>query len=110
MRATLSRARRWAGTVARAHWITGWIIGAYDQESGETAYAHCYRFGNKKYLIVLRLHNRRTGRPLCEETLLDSVCHELAHVRHFSHGRRWRALYLSMLRYARDVGLARDSK
>jgi hypothetical protein len=33
------------------------------------------------------------------------LCHELAHLRHFDHGLRFRRLYAQILEYARDRGL-----
>ena len=41
--------------------------------------------------IRIRLHHATTGRPLKYSSLINTVCHELAHLRHFNHGPRFKA-------------------
>jgi predicted metal-dependent hydrolase len=59
----------------------------------------CYSDGT----IRIRLFHARTGRPLKYSSLVDTLCHELAHLRHFNHGRRFHALYRRILEHARRV-------
>lgn len=63
----------------------------------------CYADGT----IRIRLHHARSGRPLKYSSLVDTLCHELAHLRHFNHGRRFQALYRRILEHARRTGVYR---
>jgi hypothetical protein len=63
----------------------------------------CYRDGT----IRIRLAHALTGRPLKYSSLVDTLCHELAHLRHFNHGRRFQALYRRILEHARRIGIYR---
>jgi hypothetical protein len=38
---------------------------------------------------------------------VNTLCHELAHLRHFNHGLRFRRLYFEILEYARDRAIYR---
>jgi hypothetical protein len=55
--------------------------------------------------IRIRLRHASTGRPLKYSSLINTVCHELAHLRHFNHGPRFRAFYLRLLEFARREGV-----
>jgi len=63
-------------------------------------YGICYADG----LIRIRLRHATTGRPLKRSSLVDTLCHELAHLRHFDHSIRFRRLYLRILDAARRIG------
>jgi hypothetical protein len=63
----------------------------------------CYADGT----IRVRLHHARTGLPLKYSGLVDTLCHELAHLRHFNHGRRFQLLYRRILEHARREGIYR---
>jgi predicted metal-dependent hydrolase len=63
----------------------------------------CYADGT----IRIRLFHARHGRPLKYSSLVDTLCHELAHLRHFNHGRRFQALYRRILEHARRDGIYR---
>ena len=61
----------------------------------------CYDDGS----IKIRLNHSVTGEPLKYSSLVNTVCHELAHLRHFNHGPRFKAFYLQMLEWARAQGI-----
>jgi hypothetical protein len=66
-------------------------------------YGICYRDG----VIRIRLRHAVTGRLLKESSLVDTLCHELAHLRHFDHSPRFRAFYQRILEEARGAGYYR---
>jgi len=66
-------------------------------------YGVCYEDGE----IRIRLTHARSGRLLKYSALVDTLCHELAHLRHFNHGRRFQALYRRILVRARRRGIYR---
>jgi predicted metal-dependent hydrolase len=59
--------------------------------------------------IRIRLRHARTGRLLKYSFLVDTLCHELAHLRHFDHGPRFKAFYLRILGRARREGIYRPT-
>ncbi len=61
----------------------------------------CYDDGS----IKIRLNHSVTGEPLKYSSLVNTLCHELAHLRHFNHGPRFKAFYLQMLEWARAQGI-----
>jgi predicted metal-dependent hydrolase len=66
-------------------------------------YGICYADGT----IRIRLRHARTGRLLKYSSLVDTLCHELAHLRHFDHGRRFQTFYRRLLAHAREAGVYR---
>jgi predicted metal-dependent hydrolase len=64
-------------------------------------YGVCYADGT----IRIRLRHAVTGEPLKYSSLVNTLCHELAHLRHFNHGLRFRAFYAELLEYARREGI-----
>jgi len=66
----------------------------------------CYADGT----IRIRLFHASTGRPLKYSSLVDTLCHELAHLRHFNHGARFQAFYRRILEHARRVGIYRPGR
>ena len=64
-------------------------------------YGVCYADGS----IRIRLRHTLTGRSLKYSSLVNTLCHELAHLRHFNHGLRFRAFYAQLLEYARREGI-----
>jgi predicted metal-dependent hydrolase len=69
-------------------------------------YGVCYEDGT----IRIRLRHVRTGRLLKYSSLVDTLCHELAHLRHFNHGARFQLLYRSILSHARRIGIYRPRR
>jgi hypothetical protein len=66
-------------------------------------YGVCYADG----VIKIRLRHAVNGQPLKYSSLVNTLCHELAHLRHFNHGERFKAFYLRILEYARIAGIYR---
>ncbi len=66
-------------------------------------YGVCFSDGT----IRIRLRHATTGRPLKYSSLVNTLCHELAHLRHFNHGPRFQTLYGEILRWARREGIYR---
>jgi hypothetical protein len=66
-------------------------------------YGVCFADGT----IRIRLHHAVSRRPLKYSSLVNTLCHELAHLRHFDHGPRFKAFYLAILGYARIEGIYR---
>jgi hypothetical protein len=64
-------------------------------------YGVCYADGT----IRIRLRHSATGKPLKYSNLVNTLCHELAHLRHFNHGVRFLRLYREILEYARTIRL-----
>lgn len=60
-------------------------------------YGVCFSDGT----IRIRLRHATTGRPLKYSSLVSTLCHELAHLRHFNHGPRFQTLYAEILEWAR---------
>ncbi len=69
----------------------------------KSRYGACFSDGT----IKIRLYHATTGRPLKYSSLIDTLCHELAHLRHFNHGRRFQELYQRILVHARREGIYR---
>ncbi len=74
-----------------------------ERASVKNRYGICDSDGN----IRIRLRHAATGRPLKYSSLVSTLCHELAHLRHFNHGPRFRTLYLRMLEWARAAVIYR---
>jgi hypothetical protein len=69
-------------------------------------YGVCYADGT----IKIRLRSVRNGELLRESSLVDTLCHELAHLRYFDHGMRFERLYRRILEYARRHGIYRPGQ
>ena len=72
----------------------------------KSRYGVCYSDG----AIKIRLRHASTGRPLKYSSLVNTLCHELAHLRHFDHSPRFHAFYLEVLEYARAAGIYRPRR
>ncbi len=72
----------------------------------KTRYGICYEDG----VIKIRLRHVVTGRPLRYSSLVSTLCHELAHLRHFNHGVRFRVFNMELLEFARAQGIYRPGR
>jgi predicted metal-dependent hydrolase len=81
---------------------------AVEAESAQVKrrYGVCYSDGS----IRIRLRHARTGRLLKYSGLIDTLCHELAHLRYFDHGVRFQLFYRRILEHARRIGVYRPGR
>ncbi len=99
-RALMMRLRRDAFRIARRFGLP--LKKVLAEPSGVVArYGSCTRDGT----VRVRLRHARTGRPLRYSSLIDTVCHELAHLRFFDHGIHFQWLYRRILEWARSEGI-----
>ncbi|MCP3980183.1 MAG: DUF45 domain-containing protein [bacterium] len=101
-RAMMRKLRRW-GTQLGSEF--GLRYASLDPEKDGVVehYGVCYEDG----AILIRLRHARTGRMLKESSLVDTLCHELAHLKHLDHSIRFRRLYEKILARARRLGIYR---
>jgi len=66
-------------------------------------YGICYEDG----LIKIRLQHATRGTPLKYSSLVNTLCHELAHLKFFDHQEGFRRFYARLLRWARAEGIYR---
>lgn len=64
-------------------------------------YGVCFSDGT----IRIRLRHATTGKPLKYSSLVNTLCHELAHLEHFNHGPRFQTFYGQILEWARREGI-----
>ncbi len=74
-----------------------------EREGVKAHYGICYRDGT----IRIRLRHAVTRKPLKESSLVDTLCHELAHLKHFDHSPRFKLFYQEILAEARRRGYYR---
>jgi hypothetical protein len=99
-RELVERLRADAARVAEQFNLPAYELDA-DRPGAHDRYGVCFDDGR----IRVRLIHARTGRPLRYSALIDTVVHELAHLRHMNHGPRWEALYEKMLAWCRKKGI-----
>jgi predicted metal-dependent hydrolase len=99
-RELIERLRADAARVAARFALPQYELDA-DRPDALDRYGICFDDGR----IRVRLIHARTGRPLRYSALVDTVVHELAHLRHMDHGPRWEALYDRMLAWCRREGI-----
>ena len=68
-------------------------------------YGICYSDGT----IKIRLRHATTGRPLKYSSLVATLCHELAHLRHFDHSKRFQRFNRELLKWCRREGIYRPN-
>ena len=95
----MKRLRAMAGDLCKRFKLRYRVIDA-EIEGVTEHYGICYDDGE----IRIRLRHARTGRLLKESSLVDTLCHELAHLRHLDHSERFKRLYWKILDKARDLG------
>lgn len=71
----------------------------------KSRYGICYDDGS----IKIRLRHVSTGEPLKYSSLVNTLCHELAHLEHFNHGPHFQVFYARMLAWARQEGIYRPA-
>jgi predicted metal-dependent hydrolase len=98
----LERLRRHASTLATAFDLP---LRSVEAESSRVRrrYGICFADGR----IKIRLHQVRAPELLKYSVMVDTLCHELAHLRHLNHGQRFWRLYRRILGYARRHGIYR---
>jgi hypothetical protein len=99
-RELVERLRADAARVAEQFKLPPYELDA-DRPDAHDRYGVCFDDGR----IRVRLIHARSGRPLRYSALIDTVVHELAHLRHMNHGPRWEALYEKMLAWCRQQGI-----
>jgi hypothetical protein len=92
--------------VGDAHVIAGHFALEFKAIEPERAnvksrYGICYDDGT----IRIRLNHVVSGQPLKYSSLVSTLCHELAHLRHFNHGPQFRAFNQEVLAWARKHGI-----
>ena len=102
--AVLRRLRRDASYLAERFDLGLHTLDA-EQARVKRRYGICYEDGS----IRIRLCHARTGRLLKYSALVDTLCHELAHLKHFNHGARFQVFYGRLLEHARRVGIYRPT-
>jgi predicted metal-dependent hydrolase len=100
VRGLVGRLNRDAAQIAARFGLTYHSIEA-EKPRVRRRYGVCYADGR----IRIRLRHNATGEPLKYSSLVNTLCHELAHLRHFNHGPRFKAFYLRLLEYARCEGI-----
>jgi predicted metal-dependent hydrolase len=103
-RALIGRLNRDAAVIAERFELRYQAIEA-EAARVKRRYGICYSDGT----IRIRLRHATTGQPLKYSSLISTLCHELAHLRHFDHGQGFQGFYAAILEYARDQGIYRPS-
>jgi hypothetical protein len=98
-RKAMAKLRAQGGELA-AHFGLAFAALEAEAEGVVEHYGICYRDG----LIRIRLRHASTGKLLKESSLVDTLCHELAHLKHFDHSIRFRRFYAKILEEARRRG------
>jgi hypothetical protein len=78
---------------------------AIEAENGHVKrrYGSCHSDG----VIKIRLTHVTTGRPLKYSSMVATLCHEIAHLKYFHHGPRFRDFNDVIVDWARSQGIYR---
>ena len=76
---------------------------AAERANVKSRFGVCYSDGT----IKIRLQHATTGRPLKYSSLVATLCHELAHLKHFNHGKRFQRFSQLLLEWCRREGIYR---
>ncbi len=87
------------GAALAAHFALKYRAIEAERPRVKRRYGVCFSDGT----IRIRLRHAATGKPLKYSSLVNTLCHELAHLRHFNHGLRFQRLYREILEHARAV-------
>jgi predicted metal-dependent hydrolase len=98
----LARIRRDAARIASHFGLARFEI-LPERPNVRRRYGICYADGR----IAIRFQHAATGKSLKYSSLINTLCHELAHLRHFNHGPRFQDFYFRILEYARSEGIYR---
>ena len=98
----MARLESWGATLAERFGLRYKALLA-ERDGVNGHYGICYEDGE----IRIRLRHATSGRLLKESSLVDTLCHELAHLEHMNHGKRFRRLYVRILEDARSLGIYR---
>lgn len=101
----LSRLKRDAELIAGHFDLTYQSIEA-ERANVKSRFGICYADG----VIKIRLRHAVTARPLKYSSLVSTLCHELAHLRHFNHSERFHVFYRELLAYARAQEIYRPGR
>jgi hypothetical protein len=101
-RRMMRRLRTWGENLGRRFGLRYKSIEA-ERDGINGHFGVCYEDG----VIRIRLRHAKTGRLLKESSLVDTLCHELAHLRFLDHSIRFRRLYEQILATARELGYYR---
>jgi hypothetical protein len=101
----IERLNRDGSRIARVFGLRYRVIEA-ERANVRRRYGVCYSDGT----IRIRLNHAVTGNPLKYSSLVDTLCHELAHLRHFNHGPRFKRFYLEILEWSRGDGIYRPTR
>jgi hypothetical protein len=101
-RRAMDRLRQWGRDLA-SHFGLRWTAIDPERDGVTTHYGICYADG----VIRIRLRHAKTGRLLKESSLVDTLCHELGHLKHFDHSPRFWRYYRRILDEARKRGYYR---
>jgi hypothetical protein len=98
----MNRLRGWGADLSRRFGLRYKSLDP-EQDGVVEHYGVCYEDG----VIRIRLRHATTKKLLKESSLVDTLCHELAHLRHLDHSIRFRRLYAKILDKARQLGYYR---
>jgi len=99
-RALITKLNRDAEQIATQFGLAYRCIEA-ERANVKSRYGVCYSDGT----IRIRLRHATSGKALKYSSLVSTLCHELAHLRHFNHGLRFREFYRRILEWARFEGI-----